>query len=239
MTVERLRKPEGEKQTSEVKSEVKEEETKREKLLELGIQEEEAIKELSTHLKIETLIRKIESLEKTGFKEPVEAIEKHPSLASLNIEKVKRKIEFLERVIKRFNLENISAIEIGKNFPVLFGYQHERIRFYLYILRELARGGFSSEKLVTTGKELVMKNPYLVFSFMEEIKPENFQQLGGIFRTMRALNKLDKSNRIKEVEENLPKKIEELKKSDKEYDRFLAKLGHILELSHKRKKRKK
>lgn len=242
---------------------------KRKALQELGFKEEKTLEYLGVHFRIDTLKEKIEKLKKAGFenpipliekyprlasydiqkvkkdleeagfKNPIGAIEKYPPLADLDIQRVERRIRTLERLIEFHSLKGISGIEWGESQPDLFGYNIHRIYFYWKILRKISPEISYPEELIKKVNLLRVQNPYLVFSYLKERKPQDFPELKGIFSTIRGLSKYEKAGIIRKTKETLPKTIEELKESPQPYDKFLLKLTQSLELIEKTKGRKK
>ncbi|MER3581640.1 MAG: hypothetical protein C4347_02220, partial [Patescibacteria group bacterium] len=169
-----------------------------------------------------------------------------PQLAGLNIERIKRRIKFLDRLIRLYHLEGISGKEIGENFPQLFGYNKYRIYFYLGVLGGMKKDDtITPKELFKKGRALIVNNPYLIFSFLRESRPQNFEELEKILTSIQKLSKEEKNKRITEIKNELSNIIESLQKSLKEnakpdpYDEFLLKLAQRLEKLEKEKKEKK
>ena len=181
----------------------------------------------------------INDLKKAGFGNPVESIKKFPPLAGYGIERVKRRIRILDRLIKLYNLEGISGIEIGESSPRLFSCHIERVHFNLRILKKMSETQpFHPQELIKKGKDLIIQNPYLIFSFLKERRPQNFEELRKILSLIKTLKKAEKNQIITEIKTELPKLRETLRESPDSYDKFLAQLAYRLQRLEKSKKEK-
>jgi hypothetical protein len=184
--------------------------------------------------------RVIQALQSMGFTNPISLIEKFPKIACYNIDRVKRRIQLIQRLNMKFQLQ-LNPIEIIENNPKYVGYDQRRIFFFLRI----ASFYNVDEKFY---RNLITKNPFVVFNILYELYLQNQISDQDEFRRLidkiRSYPKEIKQTIQNEIKTNLPQIIENLRqKQDDPNARFLLKLisylEDLLEKEEKRKRKKK
>ncbi len=180
--------------------------------------------------------RVVNNLQKAGFQNPVNSIEKYPSLAGHDIKRIENYFENLDKLLSQLPQIEISSRDIGAKMPDLFGRSIHKLHFSLRILEEFG-SHLNSQELVNHISNLIRNNPYVIFHFLKQIKPESADKMKKIYSKIRFLHPEEKMNMHQETKRNLPETIEELRKSAEPYDKFLGELGVHLELLRKSKEK--
>jgi uncharacterized tellurite resistance protein B-like protein len=232
----------------------------------LGFSDEKAKEYLAKHFKIETLKTKIENLQSKGFKDPVSLIEKHlsiadldidrvidslkekgfkepvsliekfPQIADLDIDRIEARINLIKRLNKMFKL-SYDPIQIIEKVPRYLSYSKNRIFFYFRI----ASFYNLDEK---SYKKIISQNPFLVFNLLYKTY-SSINQLPDKEKMMRVVSKLPilskeaKETLINKIKAELPQIIENLKQKEKDENAiFLLKLTSSLSALLEKEKRK-
>lgn len=245
----RQKRPQGEEDIIKDKA-------KEERLRNLGLNRTKPIKYLET-VPIETLTNRIEELKKLGFKEPIEIIDRWPKFGEststgISIEKIKEAIENLNGLIKKYQLNGISGLEIVEKRPSVCGYNVHRISFFFLAVAELGKKELEKltpEKKSSFSLEMInlfsnssLLNPYLIFPLLEKEKPSNIEELRECYNKLRRepKTKTEKEKMIDEVKGNMSKILEGLKESEKPYEKeFLFPLAQELKFLEETKKTKR
>jgi hypothetical protein len=170
--------------------------------------------------------RVIQSLQSLGFKDPISLIEKFPPIAGYDINRVKRRIQLLEGLNTKFQLQ-LDPIKIIEHNPRYLTYDLKRIFFYLRV----ASFYNIDEKFY---RRLIIHNPFIVFNILYGLYLQN--KISDKDEFKRLINKLRRfSNEIKQkiqngTKDNLSQIIEYLKQQQDEKAKFLLELANYFKV---------